>query len=191
MNKSRVSFEILRNSSCLWALKFFNFDFWGLRKWGLKLVTLCLKAWPNQPFSGPVCLGILRSKIPFTLEYLSLIHKRKSLKWFKNTIKKYSYGRQGCFNSIYVKRKLGLRKFDLVMLFDVGLPTLNPIYSAPKSRNWKISVPISKRTSWGFQTHPTFIPSANFEGVMAVWNIGTFFLGHPVWPIWFSQYREK
>ena len=137
-NKSRVSFEILRNSSCWWALKFFNFDFWGLRKWGLKLVTLCLKAWPNQPFSGPVCLGILRSKIPFTLEYLSLIHKRKSLKWFKNTIKKYSYGRQGCFNSIYVKRKLGLRKFDLVMLFDVGLPTLNPIYSAPKSRNWKI-----------------------------------------------------
>ena len=74
-NKSRVSFEILRNSSCWWALKFFNFDFWGLRKWGLKLVTLCLKAWPNQPFSGPVCLGILRSKIPFTLEYLSLIHK--------------------------------------------------------------------------------------------------------------------
>ena len=54
-NKSRMSFEILRKSSCWWALKFFNLDFWGLRKWGLKLVTLCLKAWPNQHFSGPVC----------------------------------------------------------------------------------------------------------------------------------------
>ena len=53
-NKSRVSFEILRNSSCWWALKFFNFDFWGLSKWGLKLVTLHQKAWPNQTFSVPV-----------------------------------------------------------------------------------------------------------------------------------------
>ena len=26
-----------------------------------------------------------------------------------------------------------------------------------------------------FKTYPTFIPSANFEGVMAVWNIATFF----------------
>ena len=55
-NKSKVSFEIFRKSSCWWALKFFNLDFWGLRKWGLKLVTLCLKAWPNQHFSGPVSL---------------------------------------------------------------------------------------------------------------------------------------
>ena len=53
-NKSRVSFEILRKSSCWWALKFFNFNFWGLRKWGLKLVTLHLKAWPNQTFSVTV-----------------------------------------------------------------------------------------------------------------------------------------
>ncbi len=53
-NKSRVSFEILRKSSCWWALKFFNFDFWGLSKWGLKLVTLHQKAWPNQTFSVPV-----------------------------------------------------------------------------------------------------------------------------------------
>ena len=39
-------------------------------------------------------------------------------------------------------------------------------------------------SAWGlpedFKTHPTFIPSCNFEGVMAVWNMGTFFLGHPV-----------
>ena len=32
-----------------------------------------------------------------------------------------------------VKRKLGLRKVDLVMLLDIGLLTLNPIFSAPKS----------------------------------------------------------
>ena len=36
-----------------------------------------------------------------------------------NTIKKYSYGRQRCFNTNYVKRKQQLRKFDLVMLLDV------------------------------------------------------------------------
>ena len=31
------------------------------------------------------------------------------------------------------------------------------------------------------QTHTTFIPSANLEGVMTVWNMGNFFLGHPVY----------
>ena len=155
-NESRVSFEILRKSSCWWTLKFFNFDFWGLRKLGLKLVTLYLKAWPNQTFSGTVFLGILRSETPFPLEYLSLFHKRiiADKTNFKNT--KYSHGRQGCFNSHHLKINLGLRKCDLVMLLDIGLPFLNPIFLAPKSRNWKISVPISKRTSWGFQNSPYF-----------------------------------
>ena len=30
------------------------------------------------------------------------------------------------------------------------------------------------------KTHPTFIPSAIFEGVMSIKNINAFFLGHPV-----------
>ena len=37
--------------------------------------------------------------------------------------------------------------------------------------------------SWGledFKTHPTFVLSAIFGGVMASQNIGNFFLGHPV-----------
>ena len=44
-NKSRMSFINLRKFSFWWALKLklFNFDLRGLRKWGLKLVTLCLK----------------------------------------------------------------------------------------------------------------------------------------------------
>ena len=46
-NKSRVSFEILRSSAFWWALKFFIFDHGGLRKLGLKRVTLYLKTWPN------------------------------------------------------------------------------------------------------------------------------------------------
>ena len=36
-------------------------------------------------------------------------------KCFKNRIKKYSNGRQGCFNSKYLQRKLDLRKFDFIM----------------------------------------------------------------------------
>ena len=52
-NKSRVSFEILSKSSCWWQLKFFTFDFWGLKKWGLKLLTLCLKS----NFLRPVFFG--------------------------------------------------------------------------------------------------------------------------------------
>ena len=46
-NKSRLIFEILTPSSFWWALKFFIFDHWGLRKWGLKRVTPYLKTWPN------------------------------------------------------------------------------------------------------------------------------------------------
>ena len=75
-NKSRVSFEILRKSSCWWALKFFNLDFGGLRKWGLKLVTLYLKVWPNQTSSGPVCLWhIEKWKTPFTWVSIPLPQK--------------------------------------------------------------------------------------------------------------------
>ena len=82
-------------------------------------------------------LGILRSETTLSLEYLSLFHKRiiDDKKCFKNTIKKYSHGGKGCFNSNQVKIKLGLRKFDLVMPLDIGIPTLNPIFSTPKSPN--------------------------------------------------------
>ena len=103
-NKSGVSFEILRKSSCWWALKFFNFNFWGLRKWGFKLVTLCLQAWPNQPFSCPVCLGLIE-KWNTLYTWASIPLPQKIIiddMCFKNTIKKYSYGRQWCFNSNYV-----------------------------------------------------------------------------------------
>ena len=82
-------------------------------------------------------LGILRSETTLSLEYLSLFHKRiiDDKNCFKNTIKKCSHGRQGCFNSNQVKLKLALIIFDLVMLLGIGLPTLNPIFSAPKSPN--------------------------------------------------------
>ena len=75
---------------------------------------------------------------------------------------------KGCFTSQYTQGKLGQRKVDLVILSDIGLLTLNPIFSGPKSWNWKFQCPSI-----------TFIPSAIFEGVMKVWNIATFLLGHP------------
>ena len=84
--KSRVSFEILRNSSCWWALKFFNFDFWGRRKWGLKLVTLCLKAWPNQPFSGPVCLMHIEKWNTLILHLSIYPSSTKENHWWKEVL---------------------------------------------------------------------------------------------------------
>ena len=94
-NKSRVSFEILRKSSCWWALKFFNSDNQELRKWGLKLVTLCLKAWPNHPFlrpSLPCAYWNLKHPVHLNipLPQKKIIYDKKC---FKITIKKYSNGR--------------------------------------------------------------------------------------------------
>ena len=132
----------------------------GAEKMGIKVGNPMSKSMTKSTFlRSSLSYAYWEVKHPyFTLEYLSLFHKRKSLmtRSALNTIKKYSYGRQGCFNSNYVKRKLWLRKLDLVMLLDVGLLTSNPIFSAPKSWNWKISVPISKRTSWGFQNSSYF-----------------------------------
>ena len=54
---------------------------------------------------------------------------------------------------------------SLVIILDMGLLTLNPISSSPKGWKWKISVPITRKTSCRF--HPTFISNAIFEGVMS------------------------
>ena len=53
MNKSRVSLRILRKFS-----KFFNFDFRGLRKGGLKLVTTKLTSPQGWIHSDEVRLGL-------------------------------------------------------------------------------------------------------------------------------------
>ena len=67
------------------------------------------------------------------------------------------------------------------MLLDIGLPTLNPIFSVPSVRIEKFQCPSARGLPEDFKTHPTFIPSANFVGVMEVLNMGAFFLGHPVY----------
>ena len=114
-----------------------------------KSITKSTFLWPSLPWVYWEVKHPLHLTIP--LSQKKIIDDKKC---FKNRIKKYSNWRQECFNSKYLKRKLGLRKFDLVMLLNVGLPTFNPIFSGPKSWNWKISVPINKRTSWGFQNSP-------------------------------------
>ncbi len=75
------------------------FQFWplGAEKMGFKVGNPMSKSMTKSSFpQAQFVLGILRNKTPFTLEYLSLLHKRNSLKWFKNTIKKYSYGKKKC-----------------------------------------------------------------------------------------------
>ena len=68
--KSKVSFEILRQFSFWWALKFLHLDHKSLRKWGLKIATLLLKLWQKQPSSDLNFLATLRGGSPcifFTL----------------------------------------------------------------------------------------------------------------------------
>ena len=49
-NKIRVSFEKFMKLSFHWAQKLSHFDSWGLRKIGLKMVTLLLKLWSKKLF---------------------------------------------------------------------------------------------------------------------------------------------
>ena len=68
--KSKVSFEILRQFSFWWALKFLHLDHKSLRKWGLKIATLLLKLWQKQPSSDQKFFAALRGGSPcifFTL----------------------------------------------------------------------------------------------------------------------------
>ena len=54
------------------------------------------------------------------------------------------------------------------MLLDVGLLTLNPIFQPPKVEIEKFQCPSARGLPEDIKTHPTFIPSANFEVVMTV-----------------------
>ena len=71
------------------------------------------------------------------------------------------------------------------MGFKVGNPmsksmTKSTFLKPPNVRIEKFQCPSARGLPEDFKTHPTFIPSANFVGVMAVLNMGAFFLGHPV-----------
>ena len=57
-------------------------------------------------------------------------------------------------------------KVDLVMFSDMGLLTLNPIFSAPNGQKLKISVPIRMRTSLESQKSPAFDTGAILVGFM-------------------------
>ena len=63
--------------------------------------------------------------------------------------------------------------------FGLGARCPNPFTQPPKVEIKKFQCPTARELPEDFKTHPTFIPSANFVGVMAVLNIGAFFLGHP------------
>ena len=54
------------------------------------------------------------------------------------------------------------------MLLNVGISNLNPFSQAQKVEIEKFQCPSVRGLSEEFKTDPTFIPSAIFEGVMAI-----------------------
>ena len=136
----------------------FQFQLFGPEKMGFKVGNPTFKSMTKSNFLRP----------SFLLRYLALKHPCLQFEYFFILFLKHFLSSmiffcergivkcKGCFTSQYTQGKLGQRKVDLVILLDVGLLTLNLIFSCPKSWNWKISVPISKRTSWGFQNSPYF-----------------------------------
>ena len=48
-------------------------------------------------------------------------------------------------------------------------------------KNEKFQCPSERGGPEDFKNHPTFVPKANFGGVMASQNMVNFFLGHPVY----------
>ena len=145
--------------SCWWALKLFHFDSWGLRKMHLKMVTLLQKSWQNRIFFWknfircfdfwlvfwemvyPVQMNILNSKCQVKLQKLQTNKKREIFKWKPQS-----------------KHPMNLLQkiLHFVMILKVGLPSLNAIFSGPKSQNEKVSVPISKRITCRFPNSPYF-----------------------------------
>ena len=77
-------------------------------------------------------LGILRSETAYTLEYLSLFHERKSL-MTRSALKKYSYERQGCFNSNYVKSE----KVWFCLAFRHRVTNFKPHFLSPQKSKFK------------------------------------------------------
>ena len=59
-----------------------------------------------------------------------------------------------------------------------------PYFLSPHKSKLKNQCPSARGLPEDFETQPTFIPSANFEGVTEVWNISTFFGGHPGFLDW-------
>ncbi len=122
-----MSFEILRKSSCWWALKFVNSDTWGLRKRGLKLVTLCLKAWPNHPFlrpSLPCAYWNLKHPVPWEKHCHVICNS-----WNENTLKPF-------YNVILGKwfldeRNLGMRKGWFGHAFRHRVTNFKPHFLSP------------------------------------------------------------
>ena len=73
----------------------------------------------------------------------------------------------------------------------MGLLSLKPIFSAPHGQKWKISVPIRKRRTWGFQKSPYFCSWCHFWGSYDLSKHGKLFFGTPCsmpqvnfWPSW-------
>ena len=139
------------------ATEIFYFWLLGAEKMGFKVINPMSKIKLSQASFLWTKLELKHLCLPY-YEYFYIVF----LKHFLSSII-FFCGRgidtqvKGCvFTSQYSQDKLDLRKVNLVMLLDIGLPTLNPIFSAPKNQKYKISVPISKRISWGFQNSPYF-----------------------------------
>ena len=141
-----------RKSSCWWALKLFNCE-----KMWFKVGNLVSKSMTKSFFLFlPCAYWNLKHPVHLNnpLPQKKIIYDKKC---FKITIKKYSNGRHQyciCFS---------------------GFQLTNSCV-----RIEKFQCPSARGLPEDFKFHPTFIPSANFVGVMAVLNIGAYFWGHPV-----------
>ena len=89
---------------------------------------------------------------------------------------KVMYSAQKLFLAWYLHDRLcfliGLNRTAQVL-------SLNPIFLAPLGQQWKISVPIRKRRSWGFQKSPYFCSYGHFWGSYGLSKHGKLFFGTP------------
>ena len=144
----------------------FHFWPWGAEKIGFKESNPISKNMAKLNFP-PIqfSLSVLRNETPCTFEYPSTI--RKSL-MMRN--KRSGSGRRQhlfycflCPNNSCALTTAGY----LVMFLDMGLLFLTQFSQPPIVKNEKFQCPSE---SWGpedFKTHPTFVLSAIFGGVMA------------------------
>ena len=126
------------------AFKDGNPTFKIMTKWSifLKNFIRCFDFWLMfWEMDYPVQMNILNSKCQVKLQKLQTNKKREIFKWKPQS-----------------KHPMNLLQkiLHFVMILKVGLPSLNAFFSGPKSRNEKVSVPISKRITCRFPNSPYF-----------------------------------
>ena len=132
--KSRVCFEKFRKFS-IWKTKFFfNLTYKKMRKLGLKMATLPKKSW--KKLRKFFCIELIFSRL-FTFHFFS-----RDSTWYS---KCGFYCLKYKFKHCRVSKKItSIHKnfFHFFQIFQVGLPSFDPIFSSSSRSNWKILVSI-------------------------------------------------